>query len=366
MRLSRRSLPLACLFLLAVSAASGSELVATREVGRAGNSDSRQQPPGLLLQVTSAGNLLLTAAEVTATLPDKQRQGFVAAVSKAVRSMENTHGNAIRYRQPLAEFPPVDRQYAGLALSLRQEDTLSRLQIQFTNPARPDAPSLTVELGLPEAKSFRDLLDRVAPELAEARLDADWAKRLMTEGPGATRRIPTSDDCRVEISAPSGWRVTKPEYPATVCRLGFGGSGQVQLTTNAKGHVFTASMSVAIHPEIDAQVLSTASTWSGPPNESVTVLVTFTPSRWSSEVAPLVGTWSTPKPPYPPAARQQRAVGSGLVLVTTDAAGRVVQARLAKSIHPLLDEPVLKFARAQWRGPANTTKGVPISFQANE
>ena len=75
------------------------------------------------------------------------------------------------------------------------------------------------------------------------------------------------------------------------------------------------------------------------------------------------GTWSTPKPAYPFQARRMRLQGSGGVRITTDAAGRVVSATMSPSIHPQLDAAALTYARTAWKGPPNTTRVVPITFQ---
>jgi TonB family protein len=73
--------------------------------------------------------------------------------------------------------------------------------------------------------------------------------------------------------------------------------------------------------------------------------------------------WSTPKPGYPFQARKLHLVGSGGVRVTTDASGRVISAEMAPGIHPMLDQAAVSFARSSWKGPPNTTRVVPITFQ---
>jgi len=73
--------------------------------------------------------------------------------------------------------------------------------------------------------------------------------------------------------------------------------------------------------------------------------------------------WSTPKPGYPFQARKLHLAGSGGVRVTTDASGRVISAEMSPSIHPLLDQAAVSFARSSWKGPPNTTRVVPITFQ---
>ena len=77
---------------------------------------------------------------------------------------------------------------------------------------------------------------------------------------------------------------------------------------------------------------------------------------------PGVGFWTTPKPQYPYQARKLRLTGSGGVRVTTDATGRVISAEMSPSIHPILDQVAISYARSSWKGPPNTTKTVPITF----
>lgn len=78
-----------------------------------------------------------------------------------------------------------------------------------------------------------------------------------------------------------------------------------------------------------------------------------------------VGTqgWRTPRPPYPPAALVSRIQGSGTVRITTDGSGNVSQIAVTKPIHPLLDANTKTFARANWKGPPNTTRTVPVIYQ---
>ena len=52
----------------------------------------------------------------------------------------------------------------------------------------------------------------------------------------------------------------------------------------------------------------------------------------------------------------------GGVRVTTDATGRVVAARMQPGIHPRLDALCVAHAKKEWRGRANVTRVVPVSF----
>lgn len=78
------------------------------------------------------------------------------------------------------------------------------------------------------------------------------------------------------------------------------------------------------------------------------------------------GNWSTPKPSYPFQAKKMRIQGSGGCRITTDASGRVIAAQMSPGIHPLLDSMVENYARSSWKGPPNTTRTVPITFQLTD
>jgi TonB family protein len=72
--------------------------------------------------------------------------------------------------------------------------------------------------------------------------------------------------------------------------------------------------------------------------------------------------WSMPRPNYPFQARKMHLTGSGVIRVTTDASGRVVSATMIKSIHPILDQEAVTYARNNWKGPPNSTNTKPIDF----
>jgi len=76
-----------------------------------------------------------------------------------------------------------------------------------------------------------------------------------------------------------------------------------------------------------------------------------------------VGTWRLPKPSYPPAALVSRIQGSGEVRVTTDASGNVKEVTVTRPIAPILDANTRSFARANWKGPPNSTRTVPIIYR---
>ncbi len=73
--------------------------------------------------------------------------------------------------------------------------------------------------------------------------------------------------------------------------------------------------------------------------------------------------WRTPKPLYPVAALQAHIQGSGEVRITTDAAGNVREAVVTRSIAPILDANTRAFARANWKGPPNATRTVPVIYR---
>ena len=76
-----------------------------------------------------------------------------------------------------------------------------------------------------------------------------------------------------------------------------------------------------------------------------------------------VGTWRTPKPPYPPAALVSHIQGSGEVRIATDAAGNVKEVTVTRPIAPILDANTRSFARANWKGPPNATRTVPVIYR---
>ncbi len=76
-----------------------------------------------------------------------------------------------------------------------------------------------------------------------------------------------------------------------------------------------------------------------------------------------VGTWRTPKPPYPPAALVSRIQGSGEVRISTDAAGNVKEVTVTRPIAPILDANTRSFARGNWKGPPNSTRTVPVIYR---
>ena len=74
--------------------------------------------------------------------------------------------------------------------------------------------------------------------------------------------------------------------------------------------------------------------------------------------------WNKPKPVYPAALRLARVQGSGVVRVTTDGSGRVVNAIIVQSTgNAVLDDNTCRSARNFWSGPPNSTLSVPITYQ---
>ncbi len=75
--------------------------------------------------------------------------------------------------------------------------------------------------------------------------------------------------------------------------------------------------------------------------------------------------WSiSSKPMYPPTLRAMKIQGSGMVRITTDAAGRVVGAVIVQSTgNAVLDANTCQHARASWNGPASTSTNVPFTYR---
>jgi protein TonB len=73
--------------------------------------------------------------------------------------------------------------------------------------------------------------------------------------------------------------------------------------------------------------------------------------------------WRTPRPSYPTAALASHVQGSGSVRISTDGSGNVVNVVITGPINPLLDANTRTFARANWKGPPNSTRTVPVVYQ---
>ena len=73
----------------------------------------------------------------------------------------------------------------------------------------------------------------------------------------------------------------------------------------------------------------------------------------ASSLTPVDATgWTTPRPPYPDAARKGKLSGSVRVRVSTDRNGKVKKAIVVQtSGHKELDDATVAFALASWSGP---------------
>jgi outer membrane biosynthesis protein TonB len=76
-----------------------------------------------------------------------------------------------------------------------------------------------------------------------------------------------------------------------------------------------------------------------------------------------IGNWRTPKPPYPRAALVAHIQGEGEVRIATDAAGNVKEVAVTRSVAPILDANTRSFALANWKGPPNSTRTVPVIYR---
>lgn len=63
------------------------------------------------------------------------------------------------------------------------------------------------------------------------------------------------------------------------------------------------------------------------------------------------------------ASASYRSMAEGSISVRTDASGRVVYARMVKSIRPDIDAAVTSFALKNWKGPANSARVFVLSFE---
>lgn len=73
--------------------------------------------------------------------------------------------------------------------------------------------------------------------------------------------------------------------------------------------------------------------------------------------------WRTPAPGYPFQARKERVTGTLVLLVRTDAEGRVVASAIAVPLHPALDAHVQQFVREHWTGPAEAHRTVELAYR---
>ncbi len=73
----------------------------------------------------------------------------------------------------------------------------------------------------------------------------------------------------------------------------------------------------------------------------------------SPDLTPVDATgWTTPRPPYPEAARKDKLAGSVRVRVNTDRRGKVTKAKVIQSSgHKELDDATVQFALVNWTGP---------------
>lgn len=90
------------------------------------------------------------------------------------------------------------------------------------------------------------------------------------------------------------------------------------------------------------------------------------PVKEAEPVPPPADGWNTPRPGYPFQARKMRIAGEGIVVVSTDAAGKVATARMDPGIHPLLDEAIVAYAKTSWSGPPNASQEFSISYALSE
>ena len=77
------------------------------------------------------------------------------------------------------------------------------------------------------------------------------------------------------------------------------------------------------------------------------------PPTATPSLAPVDATgWTTPKPPYPEAARKGKFSGSVRLRVNTDRTGKVTKAKVVLSSgHKELDDATVQYALANWTGP---------------
>jgi outer membrane biosynthesis protein TonB len=120
----------------------------------------------------------------------------------------------------------------------------------------------------PEPTPIRSELPR---PVAVSRPAPSSAPRLRGN-PGATRGTTPARGG----NSLTGWSTPKPTYPFEARRLRRQGSGGVRVTTNGSGRVVNAEMLPGIDPLLDAVAVNFArSAWTGPPNATRVVAITF-------------------------------------------------------------------------------------------
>jgi hypothetical protein len=75
-----------------------------------------------------------------------------------------------------------------------------------------------------------------------------------------------------------------------------------------------------------------------------------------------IGTWRLPKPQYPAAALVSHMTASGSARITTDASGNVTSCEVSGLSAPF-DSNTRSFARANWKGPPNSSRTVPVFYR---
>ena len=81
-------------------------------------------------------------------------------------------------------------------------------------------------------------------------------------------------------------------------------------------------------------------------------------------VEPAGGSWRTPHPPYPAAARASHITGTTTVSVSTDAAGNVSSVTITQSAgNAILDHFTQLYVKDNWKGPPNSSQSTTFEYR---
>ena len=178
-------------------------------------------------------------------------------------------------------------------------------------------------------------------------------------------KVPTGPQTAAAVYP--GWTLPPPSYPADAGDDYEQGRGEIRVSTDPRGQVVRAVMLTSTgHARLDADAVHNAEThWHGPPATTIEVPIAYQiPSRIKINLVNPDDHFHTPIPPYPYKARNTHGVGSGVLRFTTDAWGRAARAAMVQSTgNADLDENTVNFALANWSGPPNRVRNVPITYR---
>ena len=180
------------------------------------------------------------------------------------------------------------------------------------------------------------------------------------------------DDTTVAaFDVPPKIKVQSPvNYPESARQDKLQGDVILMMTISEDGNVFSVEVKKGVRKDLDAAAVKSARTWTFTPAEKdgkrvkavVAVPVRFKLDNDAAEKTPKEGgvpaILERVPPTYPKEAIDKKIEGTVHVEMTVDGSGHVIEAKVLKSAHALLDKAALESARA-WRFEA--TGGEPSS-----